>query len=253
MTYGTLYGVGVGPGDPELVTLKAQRVMREADVLAIPRSGKFARSLAWRTAKPCVGEVPDQERLFLDFPMTKDPTILVPAWEIALAEIGARLEAGRSIAFLTAGDPFTWSTFIYLFEAANDRWPSAKVEVIPGVSSLTAISTAAGVPLADGQERFAVLPATWGLEDLPEIFQRFDTVLFIKVSSVIDDLRNRLRDMGLLECAVFVERATTTEEVVLRDLDQVDDSRCAYFSGVLVAKKSRSGVLTGREQKESAR
>src|SRR6266508_3293816 len=123
MTYGTLYGVGVGPGAPDLITLRAVDTLKRAQVLALPRSSDYGASMAWKIIQPTVGTVPDQERLFLTFPMSKDPERLRPAWDKALAAIGERLERGLSVAFVTEGDPSLFSTFVYLQREAPVRWP----------------------------------------------------------------------------------------------------------------------------------
>lgn len=240
---GKLFGVGVGPGASDLMTLRAVRVLQEAQVLAIPRQNQWSESFAWRIAKPVVGDVPGQERLMLTFPMTRDPEILRPAWDEALREIGARLERGLSVAFLTQGDPFVYSTFIYLHEEAPRRWPGVEIEVVPAVSSITAVPHALGIPLADGEERVAILPAMYDVEDLKEILDRFDTVLLFKVRSVLARVVEILEEKGLLDRAWYVSKATTREERVVEDLASLASDRCDYFSMVMIAKKSRAGAL----------
>ncbi len=249
---GTLYGVGVGPGAPDLLTLRALRVIQEADVLAIPRPSDFGTSVAWSIVKPhlegqeksnlAVG----QERLFLTFPMSKDPDILVPAWNDAFQAIQSRLRQGLSVAFLTQGDPFVYSTFIYLQEKAREMEPDLKIEVVPGVTSLSAVPAAAGIPLADGQERIAVIPATYGLEELRSTLRAFDAILIMKVSSCIRGVIKVLEEEGLMGCSTYVERATSKDQKVLHDLTQIKGDRCVYFSMVFVHKKLRSGVLSGK-------
>jgi precorrin-2/cobalt-factor-2 C20-methyltransferase len=248
MTFGTLYGVGVGPGAPDLLTLRAVNVLRSAQVLAIPRRSEYAPSVAWTIAKPSVGEVPGQERLFLTFPMTKDPTRLRPAWDIAFAQIGQRLSQGLSVAFLTEGDPFVYSTFIYLMREAPQRWPGIQIEVVPGVSSITAVPAVTGIPLADGQERVAILPATYGVDDLAQILRTFDTTVLMKVSSVMPNVVEALEREGLVDKAVYVSKATTTDQTIVRDVRTIRNDRCDYFSAVVVSRKDRSGVLVGEEK-----
>ncbi|NMO16459.1 precorrin-2 C(20)-methyltransferase [Pyxidicoccus fallax] len=243
---GVLVGVGVGPGAPDLMTLRAVRVLRETDCIAIPRRSEFDESLAWRIAKENVGEVPGQERLFLTFPMTKDPERLKPAWAKAFAELAPRLAAGKRVAFISEGDPLVYSTFIYLLEAAPEHFPGARVEVVPGVSSITAVPAAVVQPIADGQERIAVLPATYGVDDLSRVLRDFDTVLLMKVSSVMPQVVAALEQEGLLDKAVYVSRASAGAERVVRDLRTIRNDKCDYFSMVMVAKKERSGVLAGR-------
>ena len=131
-----LYGVGVGPGASDLLTLRAQHVLRTCAVLILPRSNDHTPSMAWTIAKPAVGDVPGQERVFVTLPMSKDPARLRPAWEKAFAAIDARLACGQSVAFLTEGDPSLFSSFIYLAREAPRRWPAVRVVVVPGVSSL---------------------------------------------------------------------------------------------------------------------
>jgi precorrin-2/cobalt-factor-2 C20-methyltransferase len=243
---GVLIGVGVGPGAPDLMTLRAVNTLRAVDVIAIPRRSAYDESFAWRIARENVGEVPGQERLFLTFPMTKDPERLRPAWEEAYAQLAPRLAAGKRVAFITEGDPLIYSTFIYLLAEAPHRFPGARTEVVPAVSSITAVPASVQVPVADGQERIAVLPATYGVEDLTRVLRDFDTVLLMKVSSVMPQVVEALEREGLLERAVYVSRASTGQEKVVRDLRSIRNDKCDYFSMVVVAKKDRSGVLAGR-------
>jgi precorrin-2/cobalt-factor-2 C20-methyltransferase len=246
MNHATLYGVGVGPGAPDLMTLRSVAVLKAVPVIAIPRRSEYVPSLAWEIARPNVGDVPGQERLFLTFPMTKDPERLRPAWDEAFAQIGARLERGLSVAFITEGDPLVYSTFIYLMAEASERWPEVKVEIVPAVSSITAVPAATGTPLADGQERIAILPATYGVDDLASVLRQFDTVILMKVGSVMPTVVAALEREALVEKAFYVSKATTGQERVVHDLRSLRNDRCDYFSMVVVTKQDRNGVLAGR-------
>ena len=245
MSRGSLVGVGVGPGAPDLMTLRPVDVLRRADVVAIPRRSEWDESLAWRIARENVGEVAGQERIFLTFPMTKDPERLRLAWDRALEVLDPHVLAGKRVAFVTEGDPLVYSTFIYLMGEATGRWPEAAVEVVPAVSSVTAVPAAALVPLADGLERVAILPATYGVEDLARVLREFDTVLLMKVGSVLPEVVAVLEREGLLERAVYVSKATTGDEKVIRDLRDLREGGCDYFSMVIVAKKERSRTSKG--------
>ncbi len=240
-----LYGVGVGPGAPDLLTLRAQRVLREVPVLALPRSNDHTPSMAWKIARPVVGDVPGQERLFLTLPMSKDPARLRPAWDAACDAIGARLDAGKSVAFVTEGDPSLFSTFIYLGKEAHRRWPHVRVEIVPGVSSLAAVPAAAGVPLADGQERIAIVPANYGLSDLCDVLRSFDTVVLMKIGHEMPNVMAALEATGLVDKAVFVSRASMEDQQIERDLRAVGNRHGDCFAMVVVAKKEASGVLLG--------
>ena len=245
MSYGDLYGVGVGPGAPDLITVRALNVLRKVAVLALPRSSDFGASKAWEIVKPTLGDPPGQERLFLTFPMSKDPERLRPAWDAAFEAIGARLEKGLDVAFATEGDPSLYSTFIYLAQEAPRRWPGVRIEVVPGVSSITAVAAVTGIPLADGQERIAIVPATYGLEDLGELLQRFDTIVLMKIGPEMPRIIEALEREGLLDRAVYVSRATMAEQRIVRDLRAVRMERGHYFAMVVVSRKERSGVLAG--------
>lgn len=245
MSWGHLHGVGVGPGAPDLLTLRAQRVLREAQVLVLPRGNDHAASMAWKIARPAVGDVEGQERLFLTFPMSKDPARLRPAWDRACAEIGARLERGLRVAFVTEGDPSLYSSFIYLAREAARRWPQVPVEIVPGVSSLGAVPAVAGVPLADGQERVAIVPANYGVDDLAALLAAFDTVVLMKIGSEMPRVLAALERADLVDRAVYVSRATMPDQHVERDLRQVGEHYGDCFAMVVVARREASGVLLG--------
>jgi precorrin-2/cobalt-factor-2 C20-methyltransferase len=259
MTYGRLYGVGVGPGASDLLTLRAVEKLKSANVLALPRSSDYGTSMAWKIIKPVIGEIPGQQRLFLTFPMSKDPNRLLPAWDAAFSAIGAKLEQGLSVAFATEGDPSLYSTFIYLQKEAQARWPGIQVEVVPGVSSLAAVPSVTGIPLADGQERIAILPANYGVSDLHEVLTQFDTVVLMKIGSEMPKILAQLEDAGLVEKTVYVARATMPDQRVVRDVRASGQEYGDCFAMAIVSKKSRSGVLAtpleeeARSQKSEAR
>jgi precorrin-2/cobalt-factor-2 C20-methyltransferase len=201
--------------------------------------------MAWRIAKGAVGDIPNQERLFLTFPMSKDPERLRPAWDRAFAEIGERLERGLTVAFVTEGDPSLFSTFIYLQREAPVRWPGIEIEIVPGVSSIAAVPAASGVPLADGLERIAILPAGYGVEDLERVLDAFDTTILMKIGGEMKQIVAALEAKGLLDRAVYVSKATMSEQRIERNLRTVAEERGDCFAMVVVSRKDRSGVLTG--------
>ncbi|MFY9268712.1 MAG: precorrin-2 C(20)-methyltransferase, partial [Candidatus Manganitrophaceae bacterium] len=144
--------------------------------------------------------------------------------------------AGREVAFITEGDPFFYSTFVYLYDLMRQLHPEVTIEVIPGISSVMAASVRAGVPLAMADERVAVLPATYEDLFLKEALEWFDTVVFIKVSSVLPKLIALLDEMKLLDRAVMVERCGSAEERLVRDLTTLREERLNYLSLVIVRK-----------------
>ncbi len=245
---GKLYGVGVGPGAPDLLTLRAVRVLEAADVLALPRSSDFGASMAYRILSPVVPRRPDQERLLLTFPMSKDPDRVRPYIDAAVGQIGDRLARGLSVAFATEGDPSLFSTFVYVRREALRRFPGLEVEVVPGVTSVTAVPAVSGLSLADGQERIAILPATYGVDDLTDVLCRFDTVVLMKIGSEMPKVTEALTRAGLLDRAVFVSKATMPEQRIVRDLRAAQDERGDCFAMVVVTRGERSGLLVGEAE-----
>jgi precorrin-2/cobalt-factor-2 C20-methyltransferase len=241
----TLWGVGVGPGASDLLTLRALQTLRDAPVLAIPRANRHRPSLAWRIVKPHLEDMEGQERLDLIFPMTKDPEILKPAWAEAIEAIGSHLSAGRSVAFITQGDPMIYSTFNYLADDIAERWPHVKIRWVPAVTSISAVPATLGLPLADGQERIAIVPVTYGVDDLRDIIQKFDSIVLMKVTKQLPTILEALEAENLLDRAYYVERATTDQQRIVRDITSLKDDKCVYFSMIIIAKKQRSGVLAG--------
>ena len=245
MKYGTLYGVGAGPGAPDLLTLRAVRILERVPVLALPRGSDFGASMAWKIVKPSIAPREDQEKLVLTFPMSKDPERIRPYFETAFTEIGDRLSRGLDVAFVTEGDPSLFSTFIYVKREVQRRWPEVPIEIVPGITSVTAVPSVTGIPLADGQERIAILPATYGIDDLVEVLDKFDTVVLMKLGGEMPKVIGALERTGLLDRAVFVSKATMQEQRIERDLRQVGIDRGDCFAMVIVSRKERSGALAG--------
>ncbi|XXY45228.1 precorrin-2 C(20)-methyltransferase [Sorangium sp. So ce269] len=245
---GKLYGVGVGPGAPDLLTLRAVRVLEGAEVLALPRSSDFGASMAYRILSPVVARRPEQERLLLTFPMSKDPDRVRPYVEAAVDKIAERLSRGLSVAFATEGDPSLFSTFVYVRREALRRLPGLEVEVVPGVTSVTAVPAVSGLSLADGQERIAILPATYGVDDLTDVLKRFDTVVLMKIGPEMPKVTEALTRAGLLDRAVFVSKATMPEQRIVRDLRAAEGERGDCFAMVVVTRGERSGLLVGEAE-----
>lgn len=227
---GTLYGIGVGPGDPELLTLKAVRLIREAELIAVPVSRQEAESYALQVAAPHLA--PEQEVLRLHFPMVRDVTTRQEYRRRAAETITVHLRSGRNVAFLTEGDPLLHSTFGYLLETMPVDLP---VIAVPGVSSVTAASAAIATPLVMADERLALLPATFEeMEELRSLFRTFDTVVLLKVHRVLDAVLELLQELNLADSAVLVERASHEAMRVVRDLSILEGHPPHYLSLLIV-------------------
>ena len=250
-TIGQLFAVGVGTGDSELLTLKAVRLLQEADVIAIPEKtqGK-ADSFAWQIVTGAVPEASLRgEKCFMHFPMTRDASLNVPAWRRAAMQIAQFVTEGKRVVFVTEGDPSVFSTWAYVQEELLEIMPKLVPEIIPGITSITAIPSQTKIPLADGQERFCVVPATYGMECLPRLMEEFDTIMLIKAGRVIPELTAMLEQMDLLECATYVSHATTDQQEIYTDLRDVPEGH-RYFSMVQLSIRKRRGVLRGRVPSE---
>ena len=179
--FGIFYGVGVGPGDPELLTLKALRILQQVPVLCVPKSREEGESYAMGIVSHLV-DSRQQRVIELLFPMTKDRMRLAEYWNRSLGQIIDPLRKGEDVAFVTEGDPTIYSTFQHLYRLIKDRHPEIPTEIVPGISSINGSAAAAGLPLVDGAERLAVLPATYEGERLEEVLRQFDTVVLLKVT-----------------------------------------------------------------------
>ncbi|HET9555263.1 MAG TPA: precorrin-2 C(20)-methyltransferase, partial [Anaeromyxobacteraceae bacterium] len=219
---------------PDLLTLRAAAVLRTVPVLAAPCRADGAESLAGRIAAEAVAPPPGQERLLLTFPMTRDAAVRRAARQAAAGAVADRLARGLSVAFVTEGDPTFYSSFLDLLAEAPRRFPEAAVEIVPGVTSLTAVAAAARLPLADGDDRLAVLPAARALDDLPRLAASFEALVLVKAAGVLPALAERLDAAGLAGRAVLVSDASTGRERVHFDLAAAAAQSPGYFSTVLV-------------------
>ncbi|SHO54657.1 precorrin-2 C(20)-methyltransferase [Vibrio quintilis] len=244
--YGQLYAVGVGTGDSELLTLKAARLIQEADVVAIPEKTKGkADSFAWEIVTGAIPEAEIKgEHCFLHFPMTRDATVNVPAWQAAAMAIHDRLRQGKSVVFITEGDPSVFSTWSYIQQELDAIMPDVVPVIVPGVTSVTAVPAATKISLAEGKERFCVVPATYGIGCLDRLVKEFDTIMLMKAGRMIAPLQARLKALGLEECATYVSHASTDKQEIYHNLEDVPDEH-RYFSMVQLSIRQRRGVLRG--------
>lgn len=238
---GTFYVVGVGPGDPELMTLKAARILEKSPVWLAPAARKNGVSTALTIASGAV-KMADKEILTHHFPMkrvhrgqTPDPEVKA-AWEKAVTLISAQLESGRDVALPTLGDPAIYSTGFYVCQTLLEQNPGAAVKIVPGISALGATSAAAGMPLCLGDDQLVVIPAIFENARLREILEQFDAVVFMKVHKAMERLVPLLEELGLLDKAVLVERTSMDGQKVLRDLKAAMNAELHYFSTMIVRK-----------------
>jgi len=232
---GTLYGVGVGPGDPELKSLKAARILKSAPVIAF-----FAKKGAAGNARRAVdGHLnPEAELIRLDYPFTTelpetDPvyrSALIEFYDAAAATLAAHLERGQDVAVLCTGDPFFYGSYAHLHERLTSGYGC---EVIPGITAMSGCWTSAATPMTCGDEMLAVLSGTMAEDTLAERLSACDAVVIMKVGRNLKKIRQALRRAGKLDRAIYVERGTMPEERIFRLVEKPDDE-AAYFGIVLV-------------------
>jgi precorrin-2/cobalt-factor-2 C20-methyltransferase len=221
MALGKFYGVGLGTGDPKLLTLKAIEVLEKVDVVFAPISKEGRRSIALETVKSLIE---DKEVITLLFPMHKDTDILQPHWESAGREIGKKLQKGRDVAFITIGDPTFYSTYTCVMRIIEKEYPDVEIHTIPGVPSLMACFAELNLPMVDREDKLAVLPAEHGLERLEEIAKIFDTIVLMKVSRSFKEIAGKLEGLGLGDKAIVVTKCGTQEffSSPLNEVEKVD-------------------------------
>ena len=238
MRPGRLIGVGVGPGDPELVTLKAQRILRSVPTLLLPVRHLEDPGYAWAIAGPHL--LPGQQLVVrLPFPQERGEPDLDGQWDANCRQILQLMTDGRDAAFLTEGDPLLYSSFIQVAGRLRAVAPDLPLEIVPGVSSITAAAAAAGEPLVARAGRLAILPAVYGTEELRRTLRDFDTVVLLKVNRVVRQIRAVLDELGLAERATLVERCGRPEQRVVHGLQNLPSSDLDYFSLIIVQNPAR--------------
>lgn len=232
MQLGTLYGISVGPGDPELITLKGLRILKQASVVAFPAGVQGKPGIAQQIVDEWLGS--HQVQVALTFPYVQDIAILTQAWQIAAQQVWQYLRLGQDVAFVCEGDVSFYSTFTYLSQMLQQLHPECVVQTIPGVCSPMAAASALGVPLTVRDQRLAVLPALYNVGELETILDWADVVVLMKVSSVYEKVWQVLHRRQLLEHACVVERATLPEQEIYEDLRDRPTLKLPYFSLLIV-------------------
>lgn len=237
MKIGTLYGISVGTGDPELITVKGLKILNSSQVIAFPAGINGLPGIAQQIVAPWIS--PNQQQLALDFPYVQDRAMLINAWQNAAKQVLQYLQRGEDVAFVCEGDVSFYSTFSYLAQTLQQIHPEVIVQSIPGVCSPMAASSVLGLPLTIASERLVVLPAIYQLKELEAVLDWADVVVLMKVASVYAQVWQILNQRNLLERSQVVERATTPEMVIYHNLRDRPSLQLPYFS-ILIVQVTRS-------------
>lgn len=222
---GKLYGVGVGPGDPELLTLKAIRIIKESDIIAIPSKNK-EDCMAYKIVKGAIIDLDKKEFLCIDMPMTKDKKILSESHSNGAKDIIRELAKGKNIAFLTLGDPTVYSTYIYIHKIILKEGYNA--EIISGITSFCAAAARINIGLVEKSEELHIIPASYQIEDALEME---GTKVLMKSGKQIKNVKDIINKKKLN--AVMVENCGMDNEKVHNDLSTVGDN-ASYYSLIIV-------------------
>jgi len=230
---GKLFGVGVGPGDPELITVKAVRIIKGADIIFTAASTKNTYSLAVEIATPYISVSAPIKKL--SFPMTKDVKEVEAAWINNTKQIAKELKQGKNAVFLTLGDPTTYSTFGYILKKMICIMPEAEIETIPGITSFHAASARLNRILVEGEESLIVTSGAYGGEQIRHI-DGIENVAIVKAYKNIQDINKALKETGLDKKSVAVSKCGRKNEQIIEDLDELEKRAPDYWTLILASK-----------------
>ncbi len=227
-----IYGIGLGPGDPELLTLKALRIIESSDLILCPRARIKSDSLARSILEQAAGC--DLPVLEIEYPMAPGKEAHGSRWKEIAVQTAEHLNKKKRVSFVTLGDPGIYSSFSYFLEALLEELPSLEWEIVPGVSSIQLAASRSGIPLVSGRESCVILPAPETAEELDSLLEAHPSLVLMKVYKKIAFLRDYLESRKLLERACFVKRAGLEGESVITDFSMVEPGEEGNLSIVII-------------------
>lgn len=228
----TFYGIGIGPGDSELVTVKAKNILNKLDILYTPEAKRGAKSVALTIASPYVSDHLEIKQRH--FPMVRSLEKKEPQWEQIANEVVEDVKAGKNVGFITLGDPMVYSTYSYLLRLIGD---SIDTQTIPGITSFGSMASVLGQPLTMDEESFAVVPATAEADKIDQALAIHDTVVIMKVARHLDVVLPLLEKHNLIEKTFLVSHASTDKQKILYGVSELTvNDKLDYFTTLLVKK-----------------
>jgi precorrin-2/cobalt-factor-2 C20-methyltransferase len=236
-----LIGIGVGPGDVELLTVKAVKAIQNADIIMCPASSKDRPSIALSVVSPIIDKSLNQKIVKLIFPMTKDKDVLENTWKRNAKIMAETVLTGKNVVYLTVGDPYLYSTWIYMHKDLKENYPDMDISVIPGIVSIFTFASKVGVSIAEGAEKVAIIPSCYDLSSVKEIAKHSESMIFLKDGRYFDKVIEVLKESGFPDNSIFAigqDLGTENEIVRKMTLGEVNDSSLTtkYFS-ILVVKR----------------
>jgi len=236
-----LIGIGVGPGDPDLLTVKAVKAIQNADIIMCPASKEDRPSIALSIVDPIIDKNKNQEIVKLIFPMTKDKDILEETWKRNAKIMAQTVLSGKNVVYLTVGDPFLYSTWIYMHKDLRENYPEMQIEVIPGIVSMFTFASKVGVSIAEGAEKVAIIPSCYDLSSVKEIAKNSESMIFLKDGRYFDQVIDVLKEAGFPENSIFaIGQDLGTENEIIRKLtlgEVNDDTLTTKYFSILVVKR----------------
>lgn len=229
---GTLYGISVGTGDPELITIKGLRLIKNTTVIAFPEGINNRIGVAEKIIAQWLQ--PSQIKVSLKFPYVKDQTVLEEAWHKSAEKVWQYLAQGQDVAFACEGDVSFYSSFTHLARTIKQLYPNVKIVTIPGVCSPVAAASDLGLPLTVNRQRLTILPALDRVEELELALNTAEVVVLFKVNSVYQKVWHILQQFNLLESSYIVEKAGSGDRAFYQNLTQYPDLKLSYFSLLVV-------------------
>jgi precorrin-2/cobalt-factor-2 C20-methyltransferase len=237
---GKFFGIGIGPGDPELLTVKAVRLLAESDIIYVPKARTKAESLA---RKIVAGYVDSEEKFCeIEFTMGKTPEELKRNYDLTAQKIIEDLRQGKKVVYLTLGDPMFYSTYIYLTKALDRNCPDIPIETVPGIPSFGAAAALANISLAEKNERIIILPIPEDLSELKDMLKEYDTLILLKVAKKLVEVIDLLEECNGLDNSVFVSHAGLENQRIERDLRKLrtQEKDQGYLS-IIIVKPCKEG------------
>ena len=239
-SWGTLYGVGAGPGDPQLLTVRASRIINKVDHVFYPSSSGTDESMALNIIEPYLKAGVAFHTLF--FPMTKDRQELEQSWNTAADKVAEILSQGKDAVYITLGDPMIYSTYFYLLNTIKIRHPEISWETIPGISSYQAAASFIDSAISEGKDRVAFIPVNRDVSNIRDALDSYDTIVLFKVGSKLPKVLDILEEKGLIDQGTLFSYLGTPEQTVERDLRKVKREKIGYMSLLIVKKKKSVSV-----------
>ena len=236
-----LVGIGVGPGDPELLTVKAVKTIQNADVIMCPASKEDRPSIALSVVNSLIDKTKNQEIVKLIFPMTKDKDVLETHWKENSKIMAEKVLSGKNVVYLTVGDPYLYSTWIYMHREIRQNHPDMKITVIPGIVSMFTFASKVGVSIAEGAEKVAIIPSCYDLSSVKEIAKNSEVLVFLKDGRYFDQVIELVRESGFPDDSIFaIGQDLGTDKEIIRKLrlgDVNDDTLTTQYFSILVIKR----------------